>query len=99
VPELSCVVIPYIDLKRWHLTSDEESVSRENNSLVTILEEVADAVLRVARCMECSPGDALADFERLVMGRRLGDGLALGSTDHGEAPELFQLMSSQPAIL
>jgi hypothetical protein len=51
------------------ITSDEESVAGEDGSVVTILEEVADAVLRVAWRVESGDFDAAYRKGRIVCWR------------------------------
>lgn len=72
-------------------TSNEQSITGEDNTLVTILHIVADTVLRVTRSVQGLDGDTLSNLELLAMCWSLGDGLALLSADDGELAELFQL--------
>ena len=48
-------------------TSNEECIASEHSFLVTILEQVADAVLGVTRCVQCLDFDALPNGESLAV--------------------------------
>jgi len=58
----------------------EEGVAREDNLLVAVLHEPADAVLGVAGCVKCLDGDA-ADLEGLAMSGCPGYLLAVLAAD------------------
>lgn len=77
--------------KRVERTSNEQSVPSEHNTLISILHEVANAVLRVARCVQSLDRDAVSDLELLTMCRSLGDRLALLAPNHWELTKLLQL--------
>lgn len=79
------------DLDRVELTSNKQSITGENNTLITILHEVADTVLRVARCVQGLNGDTLPNLELLTVCRSLGDRLALPTPNDRELAELLQL--------
>jgi hypothetical protein len=73
-----------IALKEAATASNEQSVARENCTVISVLKEVANAVLRVAGCVQCSYFDARADRESAVMSRRLGDFGAVFAADYGD---------------
>lgn len=72
-------------------TADEECVTREHSSVFAVLHEVADAVLRVARCIQRPDLYALADFKGLAVLGRLGDCVAILAADDWSAAELLEL--------
>lgn len=81
----------HVSLGIWELgllgrTSVEERVAREDDLVVAVLHEPADAVLGVAGCVEGLDGDA-ADVEGGPVGWGLGDALALAAADDGEVVE------------
>ena len=53
-------------------TANEEGISGENDTLVAILHEIADAILRVTRGMQSADRDSVANLEFLAMCGRLG---------------------------
>ena len=53
-------------------TADEERVSREDSLVIAIFEQIADAVLGMARCVQCLDFDTLANSECLAMAGSLG---------------------------
>ena len=65
-------------------TSNEQGVTREYDTFLTILHEIADTILRMARRMESFYGDALSDLECLSMGRSLRHRLTILTPDNGE---------------
>lgn len=79
-------------------TSSEERVPSKNDTLVSVLEEEANAVLRVARRMKRLCGDALANLEHLTVGRCLGDRLAVFASYHLQFAELFELYQSDRQV-
>lgn len=72
----------------------EESVSRENHSIVAVLHEPADAVLGVAGRVQSFHRDT-SELETLPVAWRLRDGLAILPPDDCEArhPEFGELLS------
>lgn len=54
-------------------TSNEQSVTSKDNTLVSILHKVADTVLSVARSVQGLDGNALSDLELFAMRRGLGN--------------------------
>ena len=64
-------------------TSDEESVASEDDLLIAVLHEPADAVLGMAGRMKGFDGDA-ADVERSAVRGGFGDALTLGATNDGQ---------------
>lgn len=72
----------------FQLTSYEERIAREDDLLVPILHEPADAVLRVARRMQRCDCDVLADLEGLVMLWYPGHGLAVFPSNYGNIGKL-----------
>lgn len=72
-------------------TADEQCVTREHSSVIAVLHEVADAVLRMARCIQRSDLDALADFKGLAVLGRLGDCVAILAADDWFAAEMLEL--------
>jgi hypothetical protein len=78
--------------ERSRHTSNEQSVTCEHYTLVSILHVVADAILRVARCVQCLDGDAISNLELITMPGGLGNILAVLATDNLESLELFQLV-------
>lgn len=72
-------------------TTNEESVACENNTLVSILHIVADAVLRMTGRMQCLHWDTISDLEFFTMRGGLSDRRAVLATDDLKALELFQL--------
>lgn len=64
-------------------TTDEESVSCEDSSLVAIFEEVAYAILGMAWSMKCLDVD-VADFERLAVTWSLRDFIAVLAAYDGD---------------
>lgn len=69
--------------KGGRLTADEEGVSCEDNLLITVLHEPADAVLGVTGRVECLDGD-IANVERRAVCRCLSDALAILAPDDGQ---------------
>lgn len=65
-------------------TSDEQSVSGENHLLVPVHHQPADAILRMARGMQCCDGDLLSDLKGFFMLWRSGDAFAVLPTNHGQ---------------
>lgn len=72
-------------------TSDEEGVTGEDSSIVSILEEIANAVLRMAGRMQCLDGDVLSDLELFSVPGGLGHGLTILPTGDGQTTEALQL--------
>lgn len=72
-------------------TANEESISGKNDALVTILHEVADAVLRVTWGVQSADSDSITDLEFLAMCWGFRDRLAVASSNDGELTELSQL--------
>lgn len=72
-------------------TSSEERVTSKDDTLVSVLEEEANAVLRMAGRMKRLCGDTLANLEHLTVGRCLGDRLAVFASYHLQFAELFEL--------
>lgn len=62
-------------------TSDEERVTSKHRSVVAVLEEEADAVLSMARRVQCLDIDP-ADGERLAVTWCLRDLVAVPPADH-----------------
>lgn len=62
-------------------TSDEERVARKDRPVVTILEQIADAILSMARCVQCLHLDAIADGEGFAVAGSLGDLVAVLAAD------------------
>ena len=83
---------PQISRAPPSLTTVEKRVPRENDPLVAVLREPADAVLRVAGRVEALHGD-VPELKALAIWRGLGDGLTVLAPDYGE------LWSSQVAAL
>jgi hypothetical protein len=82
----------YHSMRRsWSRTANEESISGKNDALVTILHEVADAVLRVTWGVQSADSDPVTNLEFLAMRRRFRDGLTVASSNDGEFAELPQL--------
>lgn len=65
-------------------TADEEGVAREDSPAGLVLEEVADAVLRVARRVDALH-DNVPDLKGLPVRGGLGDALAVLASDDSEA--------------
>jgi len=55
------------------LTADEKRIAGEDCSLVAILKQIADAVLRMARRVQSLHLDAITNRERLAVARGLVD--------------------------
>ena len=72
-------------------TTNEKSVACENNTLVSVLHIVADAVLRMTGSMQCLHWDTISDFEFLAMRGSLSDRRAVLATNDLKTLELFQL--------
>lgn len=70
------------------LTSDKQCVTREDNALISILHKIADAVLCMARGMECLDRNSLSNLEFLLMSRALSDRLAVFATNNRELAKL-----------
>lgn len=70
------------------LTADEERVASEHSTVVAIFEQEADAVLGVARCVECFHFDVLADDEGLSVAWGGGDFVTVLTADNGEGVAL-----------
>jgi hypothetical protein len=75
------------------LTADEKGVSSENDLLVAILEQEANAVLGMARGVQSLDLD-VTNVEGFAVCRCLGHFFAVSSTDDGEG-EGSQLVDSQ----
>lgn len=75
------------DVRHQH-TANEQSVTSEDDALVTILHEVTDTVLRVTWRVQSADRDAVANLELLTMCWRLRDRLAVTSSDDGEFAKL-----------
>lgn len=73
------------------LTCNEKRVTRENNALITVLEEVANAVLRVTWSVQRFDRDAFTDLESLSVLGRLRHRLAVLTTDYCEFSKFFKL--------
>ena len=73
-------------------TPNEQRVAREDGTVISVLEKVANAVLGVARCVQSFDLDALADCKGFLMCRSLGDLCAVSSTNdrNGVSLELRQ---------
>jgi hypothetical protein len=58
-----------ITLEEPPATSDEQGISSEDRSLIAIFEEVADAILCMARCMQCLDFYLIANGKRRIVRR------------------------------
>lgn len=76
---------------RHQRTANEERISSEDHALLPILHEIADAVLRMAWCVQSADGDPVANLEFLTMDWRLRDRLAVASSNDREFAKLCQL--------
>ena len=65
-------------------TANEQRITGEDCSVVAILEEVANAVLSVARCVQSLDLDAFTYSKCFAMARRLVDFGAILATDNGD---------------
>lgn len=72
-------------------TANEQSISSEYNSLISILQEVADTVLGVTRCMQSRYRNAISNLEGLSVGWSFGNRLAVCTSDNLQAAELLEL--------
>lgn len=81
------------------LTSDEESVAREDDFLAPLFHEIADAVLRMTRRMQSSHFDAVADLESLLVLWSLCDFCAVLAADDGHLVGLELVDKSQRSVL
>jgi hypothetical protein len=75
------------------LAADEKGVSGEDDFLVAVFEQEANAVLGVARSVQSLDFD-VTDVESLAVCGYLGDFAAVSSTDDGEGVG-FELVSGQ----
>lgn len=74
-----------VDIRyRSDLTADEEGVSREDGSVITVLQKPANAVLRMARCVKTGYRD-VTDLELLVVLWGERHSLGLVSTPNRES--------------
>lgn len=80
--------IPFFD---DYLTASEQGVTREVSPIVAILEQVADAVLGMARRVQRLHLDTLADGESLAMAGSLGDLVAVLAADNRDVVGLQRL--------
>jgi hypothetical protein len=80
-------------------TSDEESVSSKNCTLVSVFDKVADAILRVARSMQCGHGNPVSDFESLAMLRYFRNRLAVLSSNNSKSAKFCELESMSREII
>lgn len=65
-------------------TANKQRITGEDCSVVAILEEVANAVLSVARCVQSLDLDAFTYSKCFAMARRLVDFGAILATDNGD---------------
>lgn len=59
------------------LTADEQGITSKYSSVAAIFKKIADAVLRMARRMQCLHLDAVSNGECLAMARSFGDLVAV----------------------
>ncbi len=72
-------------------TSDEQRVPGKHHTILSILHQIADAVLRVTGRMKRRDGDLLSNGELLAMLRCLGNRLAILATRYRQTTELIKL--------
>lgn len=72
-------------------TSNEKSVTREYDALVSILHIEADAILRMTWGIQSLHGNFLSDFECFTILRSFGDGRTVLTPNDLKALELLQL--------
>ena len=65
------------------LTANEQRITSKHRPVLSILEEIADTVLRMTRCMQCLDLDA-AYIERLAMAWDLIDSAAVLAAYDGD---------------
>lgn len=77
-------------------TSDEESVSSKDSFVVPVLEEIANAILSMTRCVQSFHCDAIANLESLAVLRCAGNSRAVLAADdwNGVGFELLQRQTS-----
>jgi hypothetical protein len=73
-----------VAISRLSLTANEERITSEDSAVVAILEQKADTILSMTRCVQSFHFDVLADSESLAMAWRGGDLLAILATNDGE---------------
>lgn len=90
-PATSCISLVWTQSAHAvaKLTSDKQSITGEDNLVVSILHEVADTVLCVAGRVQRLNGDALSDLEDFAVCRGPGDRLAILAADDRELAEGF----------
>lgn len=76
---------------RVGITANKQGVTSEDCAVVTILKQVADAVLGVAGRVQSFHLDFVSDHESLAMARSLGDLVAVLSADDGKRITLENL--------
>ena len=80
-------------------TANEKCVSGKDSLVVAIFEEVADAVLCVARRVKCFHLDTLTNGECLAVRRRLGDFGTIFATDDGDGVCLEHLFIAAGMVM
>lgn len=69
-------------------TANEQRVAGKNCTVVTIFEQIADAVLSVAWSVQSFDLDTIANCESLAVARCLGDFIAVSAADNREGVAL-----------
>lgn len=72
-------------------TCDEQGITGEDRSIISVPEEVTYAVLRMTRRMQCGHRYVLSDLELLSMFRGLCDGFTILSADDRQTAKALEL--------
>lgn len=81
------------------LTTNEERVAGEDGTLVSILEQIADAILSVARSVQGLHLDTFANRESVAMFGSLGDFVAVSAADDWQRVALEDLGVSASMVV
>jgi hypothetical protein len=65
-------------------SANKKRITSKDGTLITILKEVADAVLSMTRCVQRLHLDAFTDAKRRTISRRLGDLVAVLAANNRE---------------